>query len=314
LPHIIRLGYAMDSILLRSFLTVHEHGSVGRAAAELGISQPALSKTIRRLEDRLQVRLFERTPAGMQPTTAGQALARHARLIAAELRNAESEVAQLRGAATGHVAVGASPAIAAALLPGVNEALWRSRPGLRVSLTEGLPEPLIAAVREGRLDCAVCTATPPHDDSELDVVPLFRDSLAVFAGAGHPLARGRPAMRALLDYPWVLSPHSGVVRHWFNSRFTAAALAAPRPQVETTSIEHIKGLLLQGTFLAFMPLQSVEAEVAADTIRFVRRADFDLVRVVAAVHRSRGRVSPGALAVIDAIRLVALARGARPAR
>lgn len=304
----------MDSVLLRSFLTVHEHGSVGRAAAELGISQPALSKTIRRLEDRLQVRLFERTPVGMQPTAAGQALARHARLIAAELRNAESEVAQLRGGVTGQVDIGASPAITAALMPAANQALWKSRPGLRVSVTEGLPEPLIAAVREGRLDCAVCTSTPPHDDSELDIVPLFRDTLAVFAGAGHPVARGRVAMKALLEHPWVLSPHSGVVREWLNSRFTAAGLASPQPQVETTSIEHIKGLLLRGTFVAFMPAQSVEAELAAGRIRYVRRADFELTRVVAAVHRSRGRVSPGALAVIAALKSAALARGARPVK
>ena len=304
----------MDSLLLRSFLTVYELGSVGRAAQQIGVSQPALSKTIRRLEDRLQAALFERTPTGMVPTVVGETLARHARLIEAELRHAENEVASLRGGMAGHINLGTSPAVAAALMAIVSTDLWQARPGLRVTVTEDLPEALIDATREGKLDCAVCTETPLHGDPELVTVPLYRDRLAAFAGAHHPLvAKGRQvSMKALMDYPWALSPYTGVVRQWFDSRFTAAGLTPPLPQVNTTCIPHFKGLLLGNHFMAFMPLSAVEEEVAAGTIVHVRRPDFELVRTVAAVHRSRGRVSAAALAVIETIRQAALRHGALP--
>ncbi|MBV9004349.1 MAG: ATP-binding cassette domain-containing protein [Solirubrobacterales bacterium] len=107
----------MDSRRLEHFLAAFRHGSLGRAAAELHISQPGLSKSIRQLERELEVKLFERTPMGLQPTVFGEALATHASSVQSELDSASREIAMLRGAAKGVVRIGVTPSVAASLMP-----------------------------------------------------------------------------------------------------------------------------------------------------------------------------------------------------
>ena len=85
----------MNSAALDYFLAAYRHRSIGKACRELGLSQPALSKTIRRLEDELRVQLFERTPLGIEPTSYGHTLARRANIISNEIGRAVSEIANL---------------------------------------------------------------------------------------------------------------------------------------------------------------------------------------------------------------------------
>ena len=117
----------MDLHRLHHFLAVVEHGSIGRAAATLNLSQPALSNSIRRLEDNLEARLFDRGPHGVTPTVFGESLAERVRLIFHEVRNAEQELAALRGLHTGHVTIGAGPSIIAEILPAAIMNLQRKR-------------------------------------------------------------------------------------------------------------------------------------------------------------------------------------------
>ena len=107
----------LESKRLKHFLTVYELGSIGQAAEKLLLTQPALSKSIRLLEDSLGVRLFERTTLGVVPTVFGKALALHAKAIEAEVRHAEAQIASLRGLAAGRVAVGVGPSVATSLMP-----------------------------------------------------------------------------------------------------------------------------------------------------------------------------------------------------
>lgn len=299
----------IDPALLAQFLKIYETGGIGRAAAELNLSQPALSKSLRRLEDRLRVRLFVRSAVGIAPTAFAHTLAKHARMVQTELRNAESAVEELRGATRGHVELGASPAVAAALLPAVSIDLWENRPGLRLSVMEGMSEALMTAVREGRLECALCTATPIPGESELVSEPLFTDRYAVLAGRGHPLAAARDvALSDLAAHPWVLGPPSAVVRGFFDNQFTAAGLAPPIPQIETMSILHIKEAVLTGRFLSFIPLGPVEGEIRRGEIQMLIPDSFRLTRTVAVVYRAGGTLSPGGHAVIESVRNAARAR------
>ncbi len=103
----------MDSRRLQHFLAAFHHGSLGRAAAELHITQPGLSKSIHQLERELEVRLFDRTPMGLVPKIYGEALATHASSVQSELDSAPREIAMLRGAAKGVVKVGVTPSVAA---------------------------------------------------------------------------------------------------------------------------------------------------------------------------------------------------------
>lgn len=99
----------MYSRLLRHFLAVVEHKGITSAAEELHISQPALTKSIRQLEDNLGVTLFERMPTGVVPTPFGEILARRARLMDLEYRHALAEIHAIKGGAGGTINIGAAP-------------------------------------------------------------------------------------------------------------------------------------------------------------------------------------------------------------
>jgi DNA-binding transcriptional LysR family regulator len=297
----------MDETQLGYFLKIYETGSILRASAAAHLSQPSLSKRLRRLEDELKVPLFERTSAGVVPTIYGEALAKHARLVRAELESGQVEIDQLRRANVGHVRFGASPTIAADILPEVTTELWRTRPGFRFIVTEAAPAPLIAAVRSGALEFAVCTVSADGgDDTELVTEPVLQDLYVVIAASQHPLARRRRVtIHDLLKFPWVLAPSSGVVRKWFESKFILAGLAPPLPQVETPALMHLKRVVERSDFLSFMALRQFESELRRGTMTALCRPQFEFTRSVGAVYRAKGSLSPGARIMIDTVKIVA---------
>jgi len=296
----------MNATQLGYFLKIYATGSILRASAAANLSQPSLSKRLRRLEDELQVPLFERTSAGVVPTIYGEALAKHARLVRAELESGQLEIEQLRRANVGHVRFGASPTIAADILPDVTTELWRTRPGFRFIVMEAAPAPLIAAVRSGELEFAVCTVSADDEDAELVTEPVLRDLYVVIAAARHPLARRRRvALADLLKFPWVLAPSSGVVRKWFESKFILAGLAPPLPQVETPALMHVKRVVARSDFLTFMSLRQFEGELRRGSMKALCRPQFEFTRSVGAVYRAKGSLSPGARIMIDTVKIVA---------
>lgn len=134
---------------MEMFLAVYRTGSLGRASQQLNLTQPAVSKAIRRLERSLDVPLFEREPRGMVPTLFGEALVRHAELVGSELDRAVEEIAALRGAARGRAKLGATPSVIEGLFPAAIGALLADRPGLTVTVREALAVCLTDVGRSG---------------------------------------------------------------------------------------------------------------------------------------------------------------------
>ena len=297
----------VDAVLLRHFLRIYECGGIGRAAVDLGLSQPALSKSLRRLEDVLGVQLFLRSTSGISATEFAHVLARQARLVETELRNAVIAVRELRDATRGHAVLGASPAVAAALLPRVSVEMARVRPNLRLTVQIGMSEALVEDVRSGKLEFAVCTG-PVAPGEGLVAEPVFRDRLVVLAGAGHSLAAQRSvSIRAMADCAWILSPWSEVVRNFFDGRFKAAGVVPPVPRIESMSLDHIREAILSNLYLSFIPRGPMDQEIAAGAMRVLRPNDFQLVRTVVIIYRASRRLSPGGMAVVESMRAAARA-------
>src|SRR3712207_6617489 len=124
----------MNSVRLQRFLAIYEHRSFGRAAAELHVTQPALTKSIQLLEEELNVKLFERTASGVVPTIYGEALSLHAKVIEAEMKNAAREIATLSGAIKGEVTVGVTPSVATDIIPRAFLKLQKERPGIKLTI------------------------------------------------------------------------------------------------------------------------------------------------------------------------------------
>ena len=136
---------------LRDFISIVEAGSIRAAARSRGVSQPTMTKSMRRLEEELRVQLVQRTRQGIVPTIAGRAFLARARAVQAELRKADEELAHLAGERGGTAAFGVSAA-AALLVPGALVRFRRQHPGAYVRIVEGAVPALLPLVRDETLD------------------------------------------------------------------------------------------------------------------------------------------------------------------
>lgn len=291
----------IDSRRLRHFLAVYELGSIGQAAEKLLLTQPALSKSIRQIEDELQVRLFDRTPLGVVPTVFGEALAMHAKVIESEIRNAESQIASLRGATKGHVTVGIGPSIAANLMPMATIRLQETRPGIEVTVLEGLVDETIPALRRGEIDLAVGT-WPKVIDPDFATEVLFRDEIKVFSGSQHPLVGRRVPPKDLLGYPWALPPHTQKWRQQLDEFFFSLGLQPPRPVVVSNSATYLKSLLLREQYLSFLPKQLVRLDDQEARLVAVDVELPNLTPEVTVTFRERALLSPACQALVSVLR------------
>ncbi|KML58814.1 LysR family transcriptional regulator [Burkholderia contaminans] len=282
----------MDTRDLEYLLAVERHGSIGKAADALGLSQPALTKAMQRLETQVGVTLFERTASGMTPTPAGARFVARAQRIALEFDDAMQEMRAIRGGEQGVVRIGYSPTVPTALVLGACRQLIGERPAAKLRLRCRLARELLDLLAAGELDLVVAPA-PTQPDATLARVELFSDRLSVLADEAHPLQRKRGLTLAdLVDQEWLLPETTLPVRRQIDDAFRARGLAGPRLRVETdfgsTSLLH----LLRGT-----PLLCVGGTEALDQLNGLRALDLlpgelDLGRRIAAMHRAGAYLPP----------------------
>lgn len=284
----------MNNLLLDHFLAAYEAPSLGRAAALLGLSQPALSKSIRKLEAELGVPLFERSTSGIVPTHYAQTLARRAKAIRADIRSSIAELQKLKSGEVGEVRMGTAPALSPHFLPRVVDLTIASHPSLGFAIYEGLYDSLAQRVLAGELDFALTTLPFGGIGAGLYADELFRDRFVVCCGATHALA-GKKNLQAadLLAFPWITPPREGMVWQRLVDLFTAANAKPPHPTIETDSAALIKSLLAEGRFLTFVPRQLVLADQLRGDVVEVAASGMMLERSIAIVSRE-GREHPTA--------------------
>ena len=288
---------------LQHFLAAVGHGNLTLAAVELGISQPALSKSIRQLERRLKVTLLERGRFGVSPTRFGEALIAHAKLVNAEIKHAESEIEGLRGAKRGHVIMGCGPSEATRLLPLAVTELLKNRPELRITVLYGLNEALMPWVRLGEVDFALSSVPNLAADPDLEHESLYADRASIVARAGHPLAKKQKVSPADLGaYKWVLARRHELERRALDDLFLAHGLLPPEASIETTSSVLMKSVVSESDFLTLLPQDLVYQEVETGVLTALRVGELTWARFVGITRRRRGSVSPAALALIDCLK------------
>jgi DNA-binding transcriptional LysR family regulator len=208
---------------------------VRRAAAELDVSQPAVTKGIQRLERELGFPLFERSSRGMALTPVAEQFHERTRALRTNLGDAIKEAADLHLGAMGVLRVGVSPLYAQRLLVPACLQLHRQRPAARLVLNINLNDVLLEALRRGDIDLSI-NALPgslPHD---LEAVPLLDDDLRVVARHGHPLmARKRLALADLAQAQWMLPGPAVAARRNLEGLFAQAGLPPPRVAIEVSN-------------------------------------------------------------------------------
>lgn len=211
---------------LRIFLAIVDTGSQHAAARMLGLTQPAVTKALQRLEAELDVRLFERSVHGATLTEYGQALLSHARLIDAELKTSIEALDQIKGARKGSISVALSHLPGTLLLPTVLANFRKKWPDISLRIAASAYPFLLPQVREGSLDFAVAPA--PKDDWPEDLVrePLMTTALSPVVRRGHPLAEAA-RLKDLSGAEWVLPTQESATAQALYA--AASQLGMPRP-------------------------------------------------------------------------------------
>ncbi|MEP7244534.1 MAG: LysR family transcriptional regulator [Gammaproteobacteria bacterium] len=297
----------MDVLKLRQLAIIIKYGSFAGAADALGISQPALSKSIRSLEQGLGVQLLERGRFGALPTQFGLALARHADAVDAELRTAAETIASLKSAKTGHLRIGCGPSEATRLLPMALRRIGLQSPGIKVTVLYGLNEALTPMVKHGEVDFALSSISTQSTDPDIKQIPLHEDSAAVIARPMHPLLAQRKPLHAqqLLDQQWVLARHHELERRALDDLFHQSALQPPEATIETTSAVLMKSVVMQSDFLTFLPRELIFWEERAGQLRALKLIAPSWRRVVGVTMRARSAPSPSADAMINELKRAA---------
>ena len=271
---------------IRHFLALADAGSVGRAAQAIGVSQPALSKSIRRLEAELNVRLFDRTPRGCPLTRYGKTFLQHARVISLATRNAETSIRGMRGVSPDDLSVGVSPSLARTILPLASAALVKENPGLHVHVVTGMVDELLSKVSAGLIEFAVMALPEEASHADLEHEVLVSTELEVVGRKAHPLAKcARVALNDLLAYPWILPSGAASGRKALYRSFTALGLPLPVPTIESDSITYISSFLQDSDYLSFLPLSLVGAHDGLHELSPLNIDDQHWLRPVAATHR-----------------------------
>lgn len=242
----------MKNHQIRAFTQVAESGSIRAAARALFLSQSALAKSLRELEEDVGAELLVRSYKGIEFTAAGKILLSHARLSLSVLDKAREEIQLIRGGSGARVAVAASPLIAIEALPRIWKAFEQQAPNARLALSEGFLSSLVPALLEGRLDFAVAIADPTDLPYELVFEPLT-NVVALPAGRqGHPMAAAT-TWEELQEATWVMNFSPGSQSETLVSWLRGQGLAVPRKIVNCASPMLMGELMRRTDMLGFCP-------------------------------------------------------------
>ena len=229
---LITLGNRMLLRDLDYFVSVAESGSFRRAAVQADVTQPAITKAIRRLEAELGVTLLERSRKGTILTDAGTVFVKRAYQLRTNLSEALREAQDMRSRAQGLLRVGVAPSLVESFFRPACSVFLAQRPAARVSLQIALSDELFVGLRRGDLDIVLCSI-PKALDPLYAVKPIGFSTLMVVADKSHPILSASEAdLGGLEACSWIL-PRRGVLsRDWVDGVFARHGLAPPTTKVE----------------------------------------------------------------------------------
>ncbi|AKQ56079.1 LysR family transcriptional regulator [Bordetella hinzii] len=271
-----------------------------QTAAQLHLSQSALSTQVLRIEEALGVRLFDRSTRSVRLTAAGQVFLQQAANLQAAFREAIDAVGGIVRADQGQVAVAALPSLAARLLPRVLMAYRKAHPGVALKVHDVLSGPAFDLVRAGEVDFALTAADPQQAD--LHYEPMMSDSFILLIPPDHPLARSRAPLRWLdtADAAHVSMVQPSSVRQYTEWAFLQNRVRF-QPAFEAEHLATIVAMVECGFGVAALP------GIAAQAVAHQGLVERPLTGPVA--ERSIGLVtprqrslSPAAQALVDVLR------------
>lgn len=292
----------MTASQLHAFLALADAGSFVGAAAATGLSQPALHRAVRDLEQICGVALAERRGRGVVLTAAGRRLARGVRLAAREI---DAGIAELAGEQeSGKIAIGAMPLSRALVLPGAIAAFTKGTPRAVVDVAEGSWRELVEPLRDGVIDLMIGALRDetPHG---LEQRPLFTDRLVVIGRAGHPLTIVEaPTLDDLSRFGWIVGQADTPLRGHWEALFTGRQ--APPAPIECGSVMVIRGILRDSDLLTLLSPDQIALEVQSGILATIGRPLEHGVRTIGITTRIGWRPTAAQRRFVDLLESAAL--------
>lgn len=292
IPRRARRGFSKPELLmtgaqLRAFLSLADAGGFARAARASNVSQPALHRAVREMEQVCGYSLVERRGRGVMLTARGHRLARGVRLAGAELTAAIADICGERAASS--ITIGAMPGARPLVLPRAIARFTPEFPRVRIDVVEGSWRELIDPLIDGILDLTVgaMRSAPPAGVTQF---PLFVDELAVIARAGHPLRiQAKASLDELASYPWIVGQAATPRRAQWEALFAGREL--PPAPIECGSVTVVRQILRESDFLTVLSPDQVELEIAGSVLGTVGPPLPDSKRTVGITTRADWRPS-----------------------
>ncbi len=294
----------MDLRQLQYFLATVENRSFGRAAEVLHVSQPALSKAVKRLELSLGVRLLDRLPRGVSPTLFGEALAAHANLINGELDRAKNAIIALKEGNTGRVVIGAGSSMRIELLPEAAVRLRARHSDLEIKMIGELYDDLLPDLEKGDIDLALSMVPDNQLASGIEQIPLYIDKTHPTVRVGHPLTKlEKLTIHDCLECEWILPSSDNLGRRHLDAFFLSRGLPAPQPVIESNSTMFAISIMQKSDLIGWHPTQVIGK--AENTGLVALPVDeITLTRTVGISYRSTSVLSPAAMLLIEELKQV----------
>lgn len=303
-----RIGRRLKLRDLHILAVVVQWGSMAKAAARLGMSQPAVSESVAGMESTLGVRLLDRSARGVEPTLYAHALLKRGHVVFDELMQGVRDIEFLANPQVGEVRVASGDTSAAGLLAPAIVRLARRYPEIVVRVSTASEETLqYPELRDRRVDVVLARVSRAFTGRDLDAELLFDDPARVAAGLRSPWARRRKLSLAdLAAERWTFTSDE-VIRGFVGEAFASQGLAAPREKVSAASMLLRSRLLSTGRYLTVLPDSVLRANARAWGIKALPVAFETRPMAVKIVTLKNRTVSPVVQIFIDEVRAVAKA-------
>ncbi|OXR50719.1 hypothetical protein PuT2_02305 [Pusillimonas sp. T2] len=287
---------------LRLLVTIAEQGSLARAADALHITQPAATKTLRQLEEIIGDSLVERGAGGSVLTPLGHVLYQRAQSIMTEIREAEEEMGLWHAGGAGHVTLGAMPVSTPALIPKALLLLAKEAPRVTVRVIEGSSNTLLEKLGQGELDLVTGRFWKGEDPSVI-TEELYESAFKLHTRTTHPLTQKQTlTLEEACSYPWLMPPPGAHIRSALDDMFRGLHLKPPTHQVESTSYQVFRNLVLNSDVIAPLPIEALLEEVQAGRMTYIPIHLPLRLPPISIVRHSKRVPSPAMLTVMQQLR------------
>lgn len=289
---------------LQYFLALADTGTFTGAAEQLGLSQPALSKAMQRLERKVGARLLTRTARGIELTEAGKAF--HARLRAAsrDMDDAVREARNLGGNDAGLLRLGITPATTDFALQALLPALTVERPAASIAFSTAFSNAMMEKVGRRDVELAVCPV-PERLDAALECETLYDDPCSLMMRNDHALARQQSiSLEDITRHPWAATGQHEFTRLQVRSAFGKRGLALPRIVVEADTLNALMLVVARTGLISMINSRSVQAGRLPENVVVRPVALSGMDRRIGILRRA-GYLSPIALRACELLRAAA---------